>query len=200
LWVIISLAGLILIIVLLLCVPFDFTVYADTESRPRVRINLKWFFGLVNIRFEKSKKTTEKTKETGPSKKKRKPFDKQFLFKTLKIKGLFTSIKRLLKDSASSIKIKELTVNLTVCPDNAADTGILFALTVLLRIFTDSFYPLKLNIYPVFESDSIILASITGAVRFQPVRTIKPVTTFIFSGPVLHLLYIFIKSKWEKRK
>jgi hypothetical protein len=200
LWVIISLAGLILIIVLLLCVPFDFTVYADTKSRPRVRAHLKWFFGLVNIRFKKSKGTARKTKVTGPPKKKKKPFDKQLLFKILKIKGLFTSVKRLLKDFASSIKIKELTVNLTVCPDNAADTGILFALTVPLRMFTNSFYPLKLNIDPVFESESIIIANATGVVRFQPVRTLKPVIVFIFSGPVMRLFYIFIKSKWKIRK
>jgi hypothetical protein len=200
LWVIIVLASLILVIILLLCVPFDFIVHIDTEARPRLSMNLKWFFGLVNKKIEKGRKRPGKAKKTRPEKKLKSPIDKKFFFKVLKIKGLFTQVKRLLKDSAFCIKIKELAINLTICPDNAADTGVLFALATPLRIFTDSFYPCKINISPVFESDSIIRGDFSGALRLQPIRLMIPTAKFFFSLPVLRLLGTFITSKWKKEK
>ena len=197
-WVLISLASLIVIIILLLCVPFDFVVHVNTESRPLLKMNLTWFFGLFKKRIEKSKKPPKKTKESVQATKSKRPADIQLFLKILKIKGLVTQVTRLLKGSVSRIRIKELAVDLTICPDDAADTGILFAYTTPLRIFEDTLYPFKVNINPVFEADTPFTGELRGVVRLQPVRLINPVTKFIFSGPVMRLIYVFITNKWKK--
>ena len=198
-WVAISLASLILVIILVLCVPLDFVFRIDTRSRPRTKLSFVWFFGLVDKDIRKRKKEPpEKEDRAKPAKKPKSRIDRQLFFKIVRIKGLFKQFKQFIKDVFSCFNLKELIVDCRVHPDDPADTGILYALALPFNNLTDPCSSYRINIWPSFEPDTLFEGTITGSIRLQPVKLFKPLARLVFSMPAARLLYTFISNKWKK--
>ena len=200
-WVAISLASLILVIILVLCVPFHFVFHIDTRARPRVKLSFVWFFGLIDKDIRKRKKEPPGKKEKAkPTKKSKSRIDRQLISKIIRIRGLFEQIKKFIKDLFSCFNLRELIVDLIVHPDDPADTGILYALALPLNNLMDFGSSYRVNIWPSFESDTMFEGTISGSVKLQPVKLFKPFARFVFSMPAARLLNTFISNKWKKEK
>ena len=200
-WVAISLASLILVIILVLCVPVDFVFRVDTRSRPRVKLRFVWFFGLVGKEIGKKKeKPPEKEERVKPVKRSKSRMNRQLILDITRTEGLFKQIKQFIKDLFSCLNLKEFIVDLIVHPDNPADTGILYALALPFNNLSDSRSSYRINIWPSFESDTIFKGNIVGSARIQPVKLFKPFARLVFSMPAVRLVYTFVSNKWKKEK
>jgi hypothetical protein len=196
LWVAISLASFILVIILILCVPLNLVFHIDTRARPRTKLSIVWFFGLVdkNIR----KKTPEKKDKVKPAKESKGRIDRQLVSNIVRIKGLYEQIKQFIRDLFSCFNLRELFVDLIVHPDDPADTGILYALALPLNNLMGSSPSYRINIWPSFDSDTTFEGTIAGSMKLHPVKLFKPLTRFVFSMPAARLIYTFVSNKWKK--
>ena len=69
-WVIITLASLVVLIALVLSVPVDLGLHVDVYGRPKFGMRFAWLFGLVSKEITGEEKKPEEKKPEEPKKKK----------------------------------------------------------------------------------------------------------------------------------
>ena len=200
-WVIAALAGLAVLTILVLCVPLDAVLNMDTSGRPKFRLRLVWFFGLISREISRKKKRPEEEKEITkekPKKKRRIGFNT--ILKILRIKGLLRQLKGLVRDALGQLKIRELGVNLKLGLDNPADTGFLFALIGSTTPFLNLPSQYQIRVQPSFYDEAAFEGYLRGALRLQPIKIVKPLIRFVFSLAVFRVVKILVLSKWKRKK
>jgi hypothetical protein len=193
LWVVVTLAGILFLVVLLLCVPLYFIVTIDSQSDVKFRARFIWLFGIIrrDIKKRKLQKEGVTSRQTG---KKHRKLHPETIFKLIKIKGIVNRISRLVMGIFRSIKIKSLTANLNVGLEDPADTASLFVLTgpvnALLHLL-----PYQITVWPTYNGDLTFNAYVYSTVRLYPVLLIPPLLCFIFSAPVFNIARVMVTAK-----
>ena len=200
-WVIVTLASLIVILVFVLSVPLEMAAHVDVYGRPKLRLNLVWLFGLVSKEITKKKKPEEKKKAVKAKRKlgerKRRFWD---IFEILRTRGLLKQLKVLLSDILGCLKIRDLVADFRVGLDNPADTGLLFALIGPTTFFLSSSIPHQVRLRPSFEGEATFEGYSSGAVRLRPIRLTMPLLRFVFSLATLRAVKKLVLSKWKRKK
>ena len=200
-WVIAVLAGLAGLIILVLCVPLDVAFNLETSGRPKFRVRLVWFFGLVSKELGGEKKKPEAKKEITEEKPKKKRGTRlRTIFQVLRVRGLIRQIKNFLGDILGQLKIRELIVDLRVGLDNPADMGFAFALMGSINPFLSSFPPSQVRVQPYFHDETVVEGYIRGALRLCPIRLVIPFSRFTFSLVAIRVVKILVVSKWKGKK
>jgi len=204
LWVVVILAGLVVLFILVLCVPIDTVLSLNTSDSPRFRIRLIWLFGIIGKDIgRKTKKPKKKAKpeekpEKRPEKKGRVRFST--ILRVLRTKGLLRQIKVLVKGILRQFKLRELVVNLRLGLDDPADTGLAFAFAGATMPVINLIPRCRIDIVPYFHDEFVFEGHLYGTVRLQPVSLVWPVCRFAFSLAVLRVVKILVLSKWRKKK
>lgn len=189
-WAIVTLAALAGLIILVLCVPIDAVLNLDTSGRPRFRLRLVWFFGLISKELGRKKKKPEEKKEVIKEKRKKKRGPGfSTILKILRTKGLL-----------GQIQIKELVVNLKLGLDDPADTGLLFAVIGSATPFLNSFPRYQIRVQPSIYGEAVCEGYLRGALRLRPIQLVIPLSRFVFSLAMLRLAKILVLSKWKRKK
>ncbi len=199
-WVIATLAGLAVLIILVLCVPVDITFHIDVRGRPKFSLRLVWLFGLISKEVRRGKKKPEEKKGMDERKPKEKRRRTKALFQILRIKGLPRQLRELLRDVISSLRIRELRVNFRVGLNNPADAGLLFAVIGPTTLFLGSSRFHQIRIEPSFGDKAVCEGYLHGAVRSQPVRLVVPLLRFALSLAAIRAMKILVLSKWKGKK
>ena len=199
-WVIIILLSLIIILILILAVPLDLAFRINVQESPRLRMRLVWLFGLVHIDLNKKEEQSPKSKDPGKDKEKLKQnISATTIFKILKIKGLSTQVKKLLKRIFSSFHIKELTANLRVGLENPADAGILYAYAIPVNLLLNSSSRCNINIWPSFDGEYNLKGFSHGTFRLRPLQLIPPLIRFALSSPGIKTIKAAM-IEWKRKK
>ena len=197
-WVTITLASLLLLLALVLCVPLDVTIRLDTGSCPKFKLRLVWLFGLIAKEVGKGKKRPKpaKTKAKGKS---ARPAIKT-ISDILRIKGLLKQFHRLIGRLISSFKIKDLKADLWIGLDNPADTGLLFAVIGPPFLFLDSLFPQRVGVRAVFTDEAVLGGCLNGVVRLLPIKLVMAVLGLVFSLPAGQVIKTLVRDKWRRKK
>ena len=193
-WVIALLAGLVGLIILVLCVPLDAALNIETPGRPGFRLRLVWLFGLISKELRRARK---KPKEK-PKKKRAKGFST--ILRILRTRGLLRKIVALVKDILGQFRIKELSVNCRLGLDDPADTGLIFALAKATTPFFNLPAKYRFRVQPSFSDEPVFDGHLHGVVRLQPIRLVWPLLRFIFSPAIFRVVKILVLSKWKRKK
>ena len=196
-WVIATLVGIILIIFVAFCIPLQMSFRMDTDRSPRFSMSLLWFFGLVSKELGKRAKLKVKREkaETTP-KGKKKGLQTKTILRILRTKGLLGRLRRLLSDTISCLKIKELGADFRIGFDDPADTGMLFALIGPAILFLNLACRHPISVTPSFEDETVIKGHFHGNLRLRPIRLIPPLVRFAFSLPTITALKLLAFRKW----
>ena len=200
-WVIATLAGLAGIIILVLCVPFDAALSVDTSDKPKFRLRLAWFFGLISKEVSREKKKPEEKKKVSEEKRKKKRrAEFGTILSILRTKGLLKQFVNLLKGILRQLKIRELAVNLRLGLENPADTGFLFAVIGSTTPFLNlpSRYQLKLQ--PSLSDEAVFEGYFRSVIRLLPIKLAVPLLRFVFSPATLRVVKTLVLSKWKGKK
>ena len=194
-WAIATLAGLIGLIVLVLCVPLDAALNMDVSGSPKFRLRLVWFFGLVTKEITKGKKRPEV---------KRKPRKRwggiRGAFEILRTKGLLRQLKVLVKDILHCLRPRDFTMDFRLGLDDPADTGLLFAVIGPANLFLGPSFSHHIKLQPSFESETILEGYCYGVVRLRPIRLSVPLLRFIFSTAAIRTVKVLVLGKWKRKK
>ncbi|MFC2046700.1 DUF2953 domain-containing protein [Chloroflexota bacterium] len=200
-WLIATLAGLVGLVILALCVPLDAVLSIDTSEKPRFRLRMAWFFGLISKELHREKKKPkEEKKVTKEKRKKGKYFEVRTILQILRTKGLLKQVKNLVKGVLGQLKIKELAVNLKLGLENPADTGFVFALIGSITPFLNLPSRYQIRVQPSFYDEAIVEGYLRGVLRLQPIKLVIPLLKFVFSLTILRVVKTFILSKWKRKK
>jgi hypothetical protein len=201
LWAIIVLVSLAVVITLFLCVPLDLVFQANVEGKPKFRLRLIWFFGLVTGELRQTRKKPEEKRVTEYSGKPRDWIQRlRVTFEILQTKGLLTQLHSFVKRIIRQIKVRGLTANLKVGLDNPADTGLLFAFIAPLNLAVNYFLPHPIKIQPSFTGESFINGYLYGAVRLWPIQLAASLMGLAFSLPTLRAAKKLVLYKWKGKR
>lgn len=182
-WVIIGLAGAVVLAVLVLSVPLNTRIAFDSSSPRKVRVRLTWLFGLISL--EPGPREQKKALPPAGRHRKRKRAGGNLgrMWRMAGNRGLAAEIKKLLSRTVGRLKITELAVRLTVGFDDPADGGMVFAMVGAARPFLRLPAGHELVIQPCLSDHPFIKGQAHCVVRLQPIRLVPPLARFIFSAP-----------------
>ena len=193
-WVIATLAGLVGLIILVLCVPLDAVLSMDASGRPKFRLRLVWLFGLISKEVSREKKKPEEKL------KKKRGIGFRNTLKILRTRGLPGQLKDLVRSLLGQLKIKELAANLKLGLHNPADTGLLFALIGSTTPFLSLPSQYQIRVQPSFYDETVFEGHLHGVLRLRPIRLVGPFMRLVFSLAALRVVKILVLSKWKRKK
>lgn len=193
-WVIATLAGLVGLIILVLCVPLDAVLSMDASGRPKFKLRLVWLFGLI------SKEVSREEKKPEEKLKKKRGIGLRNTLKILRTRGLPGQLKDLVRNLLGQLKIKELAANLKLGLHNPADTGLLFALIGSTTPFLSLPSQYQIRVQPSFYDETVFEGHLHGVLRLRPIKLIGPFMRFVFSLAALRVVKILVLSKWKRKK
>ena len=193
-WVIATLAGLVGLIILVLCVPLDAVLSMDASGRPKFRLRLVWLFGLI------SKEVSREEKKPEEKLKKKRGIGLRNTLKILRTRGLPGQLKDLVRSLLGQLKIKELAANLKLGLHNPADTGLLFALIGSTTSFLSLPSQYQIRVQPSFYDETVFEGHLHGVLRLRPIKLVGPFMRLVFSLAALRVVKILVLSKWKRKK
>ncbi|MCK4242094.1 MAG: DUF2953 domain-containing protein [Dehalococcoidia bacterium] len=201
-WVIVTLSGLAVFTILMLCVPLDIALHMDAHGRPRFRMRLSWFFGLVSKEVTKGKKKPEEREKVveGKAKLRERSRRARAVFQILRTKGLPRQLTRLLRDTLRCLKIGGLRVDFRMGLDDPADTGLLFAFIGPAIPFLSASFPHEIRVQPSFGDEAVFEGHSYGVVRLRPIKLVPPFMRFAFSLATIRAAKILVLTKWKRKK
>jgi len=200
LWIIIVLAGLVVLLVFLLSVPLYIVLQADVCDKPKVRLRYSWLFGLVKREITKKKQKPSGETADAVSGKKQHRGDIKLVLRVLKTKGVLKLFKELLKDLLSCFNLRNLVAEFRIGLGDPATTGLLFAFVGPVVAFL---HPPRVNrilLEPCFDADIVFQGYSRGTVSLQPIKLVPPVLKAAFSLTAIRVARILISSRWKRRK
>ena len=174
----------------------------DVPGRPRFRMKLVWFFGLVSKEVRKGKKKPKEEKRVaeGKPKRRKRRIPARTIFKILRTKGLLRQLRRLLRDLLKRLKIRDLVADFTVGLGDPADTGLLFAFIGPATLFLGSSSSHQIRVQPSFEDEGVCKGYLHGMVRLVPIQLVTPFIRFAFSLPTIRAVKRMVMTKWKRKK
>ena len=198
-WIIAALAGLFILVIFVLSVPFESTLSLEVYGRPRFRLKVGWFFGLVSKEVGGGKKSEEEEK---PADRKR-GFDRAQLVRMagiLRIPGLSKRVRAFLRSIVNRLKIRDFGADLRVGLGDPADTGLMFAIIGPTILFMCSSFPRQVRVQPSFTDEAVFEGSFHGTVRVVPIQMVVPLLKFALSLPALKAAVKLVRGRWKRRK
>ena len=201
-WVVAVLASLtVVLLILILLVPVDMVLHIDVHGRPKFHLRYSWLFGLINkeVRGGKKRSVGKGKVVEGKRKVREKTRGIGSVFKILRSRDLVKKIKNLLKDIFSSIKVRDLVVDLRIGLDNPAETGLLFAFIGPAVLFLHPRFPHRIMVEPSF-GETVFEGYSYGKVIMQPIRLVVPFLKFFLSLAVIRTIKALVLSRWKRKK
>lgn len=193
-WVIATLAGLVGLIIFVLCVPLDAALSIDASGRPKFKLRLVWLFGLISKEVSREKKKPEEKL------KKKRGIGFRNTLKILRTRGLLRQLKDLVKSLLGQLKIKELAVKLNLRLADPADTGLLFALIGSTTPFLSLPSQYQIKVQPSLSDETVFEGYLHGVLRLRPIKLVGPFIRLVFSPAALRVVKILVLSKWKRKK
>lgn len=198
-WIIATLAGIAVLILLSLFIPLNLKWHIDIPGKPRFKTEISWLFGFVHKEITK-KEEPPVTKKTVKSKAEKKVIGAKVLLQILRVKGLLQQVKILLKDTLKRIRLDALEVDFKLGLDDPADTGLLFAFIGPAACLFNAFLPDMVKIQASFADEAVLEGSLDVALRLIPWLVVIPLLRFIFSPTGVKVTKILVALKWKSGK
>jgi hypothetical protein len=194
-------AGIIVFIVLLMCIPVETTISMDTESGKRYSLVMSWMFGLIKKDMgERRLKKAKELKRPGKKKRLLSRFDIDFVSQIINAGGMIKRFKDFITGIYKLIKIKEITGDIVVGLEDPAYTGMLFAVIGPVNALLNLHPRYNVSIRPFFDDENILEGNLYGNVKVQPIRLVSPAIKLAVSREVRQIGKSYLRSKWRKRR
>ncbi len=188
-WILATVLGVFIFIILLLTVPVDLAFNVDRDVATHSRVRVRWMFNLIGKDIKREKKP-EKEK---PGKKKRriKPF-----IAMLRARGFLRRLLRFVRDVFRIARVREFKLDLRIGLSDPAETGMLFGVIAPVLVQSRIFTPLDIQILPDFEQTGL-QGYVKGDVRIFPIQLIFIGTLFAFSPATIRAIKSMVLA-WRK--
>ena len=194
-------AGLIALIILLMCIPVETSISMDTESGEKYSFVVSWLFGI--IKKDLGERRPKKRKETKSFVRKRRLssiFNIDFVSQIGNAGGLIKRFIDFVKGIYKQIKIKEISGDLVIGLEDPAYTGMLFAVIGPANALLNLHPRYNVSIRPFFDDENILAGNLYGNAKVQPIRLVGPAMKLVATKEVRRIGKSFFKNRWRRRK
>ena len=178
-WIIAVVAGLVLLVVLLLAVPFDVAFQVSRDGTFSSRLRVGWMFNLVG----KDLGGRKKPRGERPDKERKRPRVKPFLA-MFRARGFPRRLLRYVRDVLRTVHVRELEADLRVGLSDPADTGMLFALIGPAAVYLRAITPLDIRVQSDFQQ-AVFQGHFKGDLRVFPIQLLAVTVVFACSPATL---------------
>jgi len=199
LWVVISLASLIVIFTAVLFVPLDLSFRVDVYGKIKLSGRLRWLFGLVTKDISRNKIRKEKRESGGKIRPGKRPGFRSIL-SILKTKGLLRQLRILIRNTFHHVKVQDFILDCRAGLDDPADTAVLYGVLGPAVRLIDSPFTRNINLQPSFEGDLVFEGYSEATIRVQPIMLFYPALRFALSLPVMRVIKKLAWMKWKRKK
>jgi hypothetical protein len=187
-WILGTVLGVFLFLLLLLAVPVDLVFSVEKGAALKARFRIGWMFGLV------SKEIKGKEKPKKPKARKKRRGGVKYVLAALKTEGFVGKAATFLKRTLRQIRMHELTVDFDVGLAEPADTGMLFAAVAPATVAARSFEPLDLRIRPDFAQQRLE-GYARGDIRVIPIALLAVFMLFALSLTTLRAIKNMVAAR-----
>lgn len=188
-WILGTVLGVFLFLLLLLAVPVDLVFSAEKGAELKTRFRIGWMFGLVS----KEIKRKEKPKKEPQAGEKRRG-NAKYILAALRTEGFVGRAATFLKRTLRQIRMHEVRIDFDVGFAEPADTGMLFAALAPASIAARSFEPLDLRIRPDF-AEKRLEGYARGDVRVVPITLLIVLMRFALSLTTLRAMKAVVAAR-----
>lgn len=193
--------GILLVVVAVLSVPVDISFDVTNLAGGTSRLRVGWLFGLVGRNLlprapAPPGKTGRRKRSAGRGRSWAKGV--RSALSMARTDGLVPAGIRLMRRTISSIHVRRLDAWLRIGLDDAADTGMLYAVIWPTMLPWASSRRLRLDVYPDF-SGPVFEADLRGDVRLFPVVMVAGGLLFAFSPAGLRTAGIVV-NRWIRNR
>ena len=178
-WVLTTVIGIFLFLVILLAIPVDLIICVEKYSDFKLRVTVRWMFGLMGKEISRGKKEPKKEKKRRGS---IKP-----LLAMLKTRGFPGKLFRFIRGVFRCFNVHDLKLNLRVGLGDPAETGLLFALIGPTMVCAGSFSSLDIKVEPDFYQGGLQGYS-KADIRAFPLRLVGHLVRFTFSPTTIRAI------------
>ena len=193
--------GLAILILLVLCIPFEMTFDMQATDHPAFRARVLWGFGLIRKELAATRKAGENMcEDDAKPKPQKRDIGGAALIQIIKSKKLLSQLRRLAIDTLRCLRLKAFTADLRIGLDDPADTGLLFALIGPAVVCLRAIWPHPIRVAPSFAEEAVIEGYAHGTVRVHPIQLILPFVRFAFSLSTFNFLSNMVVNLWKKQR
>ena len=187
-WILGTVLGALLFLILLLSVPVDLIFAVERHGEVKGRIRVAWMFGFVGKDIRRRKRKPKKEE-----KRKRKRGVRPLLA-MMRSRGFVRKLSRFIRDVLRRLKIRELKLDLMVGLGDPAETGMLCAAMPGLIAFANSLAPVDMRIRPDF-TEAKLRGYLRGDLRVFPIRFVVPTILFSCSPTTLRAIKAMVVAR-----
>jgi len=190
-WVFGVLAGLLAAVVLLLAIPVRVSIRLVTSEQPRVRWQLRWLFGLVDVRSgtrkaRREERPPEEVSSAGARTSRRRRRGPSAVLAALRTEGLIRRAQQLVLGLLKAVRWEHLSAGIRFGFDDPADTGMWYgALAPVLVASRARGWPVSCQ--PVFD-DECLEGTCSAAAHLRPISIVRVALRFLVSTEVLRAI------------
>jgi len=192
-----GLLGLLLGVLFLLAMPFDVGFRLKKDDSFRLQLTVAWAYGLLSKELDrpsgkpKAKKAATKKSRHGQARDGKGNFRAAMAF--MRSPGMSARLLRLVQDMWQQIRVRQLSLHLTVGLDDPAATGRLFGALAPALLLSDRLTRLDLQLEPDF-SQPILQAEGGGQIRLIPITIIGIMVAFLLSPASWRALVVAVRA------
>lgn len=192
-WVIALVAGIFLLFVLLLAVPVDLAFSVERDGSFRLRMRVRWMFGLIgkDIGGRKKKRREEGVEKEKPKKRRG---SAKALLAALTTEGFPQKLFSFVRDILRLSKIRQFRMNFRVGLGDPAETGMLFAVLAPAMLVIRSFSSADIQLEPDFEQERL-QGYCKGNIRAVPIKLVRPLIPFVFSTATMRAMKAMVTAR-----
>lgn len=191
-WILATVLGIILFLVLLLSIPVDLTFRIERDTNFRSMVRLEWMFGLIGKGLERGGKKKERAKKKRKKKGRARKF-KPFLA-MLRTRGFLRNFLKYLRDVIRRFHIQKLKLVIRFGLTDPADTGFLLAVLTPAIVVTNSFSSFDAQLSPDFECE-MVQGYFQGGIRVFPIQIVWCSLRFFLSWTTIRAVKSMVMAR-----
>ena len=201
-WVLVTLASLLVLLVIILLIPVEAALSLDIHGRPQFRVKMAWFFGLVTREVTGGQPSPPEPERAEEIKRKRRRWRWRpgEILSILRTSGLLRQVFRLVRDIFRLPRLQDLLADLRVGLGDPAETGLLFAVIGPASALLYHRFPNQIRLQPDFTDEAVLDGYVFGKVRLRPIQMAPPILRFTFSTAAIQAAWQMVVNKWKSRR
>ena len=191
-------AGILTLLVILLCIPLEIELSGHMQGKPDVRVRFIYLFRLISWDLKRWKDKSDSGRPV-PEKPKQNVLGLTEAWELSQVDGLIEVVWSLIKKLFHNVKAGRVEADLRISLGDDYYTGMLFGYLIPFMLYVEQPPQYDVKIQPAFEEDLLLEGNVYGNWQVRPIEVLEPCLAFAFSRPAWRAGRKFISYRCSKK-
>ena len=191
-------AGILTLLVILLCIPLEIELSGHIQGKSDVRVRFIYLFRLISWDLKRWKDKSDSGRPV-PEKPKQNVLGLTEAWELSQVDGLIEAVWSLIKKLFHNVKASRVEADLRISLGDDYYTGMLFGYLIPFMLYVEQPPQYDVKIQPAFEEDLLLEGNVYGNWQVRPIEVLEPCLAFAFSRPAWRAGRKFISYRCSKK-